>query len=341
MPLISVVLPVYNVADYIRDAIYSILNQTIQDFEIIVIDDYSTDKTLSIIKSIKDNRIRIIEKTVNKGLIDSLNIGFKEAKGKFIARMDGDDKNVPTRFEEQLKVLQDNPAIKACGCWLQCFGASSKIIEHKEYHKEIQAQLLLGNPMSLGATMLKRGAYLNYSFDSYKIHAEDYDFWAKSAWECQMYNIQEVLYHYRTHDDQVSSQYNNIQKTQDFDIKLNLFHKINYNKIEFSDAFLKKLLFSNSEISVVETNHFFKWLNQLMKINKKQKVFGHIELIEVIVVLRRKLIYEIFFTNIREGIDYTKRKEILSSLPFKEKVFVIVKKLKERLYIIKNSYKNK
>jgi len=80
MPLISVVLPVYNVEAYVYDAIVSVLNQSIQDFEIIVIDDCSTDNTVSIIESFKDTRIRIINKDTNKGLIDSLNIGFKVSK---------------------------------------------------------------------------------------------------------------------------------------------------------------------------------------------------------------------------------------------------------------------
>ncbi|MCK0180160.1 glycosyltransferase [Flavobacteriaceae bacterium S0862] len=334
--LISVVLPVYNVEKYVRETIDTILNQTIQDFEIIVIDDCSTDNTLPIIKSIKDDRIRIIEKLTNKGLIDSLNIGFKEAKGTFIARMDGDDKNAPNRFEKQLKILQENPDIKACGCWLQCFGASSKIIKHKEYHEEIQAQLLLGNSMSLGATMLNRAAYQNYSFSESKIHAEDYDFWTKSAWDSKMYNIQEVLYRYRVHENQVSSLYKDVQKAQDIDIKLNLYHKIDYDKKEFPDSFLKKLLFSNKNISVVESKQFFKWLHQITQINKTQKVFGNKALIDVVAIIKRKFVFELFFTNARVGIDYNKRKQILKTLPFSEKIFVLNKKMKQYFKIFFN-----
>ncbi|PIY12808.1 MAG: hypothetical protein COZ17_02580 [Flavobacteriaceae bacterium CG_4_10_14_3_um_filter_33_47] len=340
-PLISVVLPVYNVAPYIKEALDSVLNQTIQDFEIIVIDDCSTDNTLEVIESIKDVRIRIIKKPENKGLIDSLNIGFSEAKGKYIARMDGDDLNTPDRFEKQLHILQNKSEITACGCWLQCFDASNKIIKHKQHHKEIQAQLLLSNSMSLGATMLKTNAYTRFKFDDTKAHAEDYDFWAKTAWDSNLYNIQETLYHYRTHETQVSSLHNDFQKIQDVDIKLSLYHKINYNKIEFSDVFIKKMLFSTSEISVDECKLFFRWLNQLIQINKKQKVFGYKELSEVIDFLKRKLVFDLFFTNTREGIDYNKRKLILNSLPFKEKLFVVLKKVKERGSIIKKSKKSK
>ncbi|WP_299550033.1 glycosyltransferase family 2 protein [Seonamhaeicola sp.] len=335
MPLISVVLPVYNVETYISDAITSVLNQTIQDFEIIVIDDCSTDNTLSVVKSFEDSRIRIIEKPKNKGLIDSLNMGFSEAEGQFIARMDGDDINVLNRFEKQLKILQNRPDIKACGCWLQCFGASSKIIKHKREHEQIQAQLLLGNPMSLGATMLNREAYKAYNFDASKEHAEDYDFWARSAWDCKMYNIQEVLYHYRTHQDQVSSLYNDIQKNQDIGIKLSLYHKIGYDKTEFSDAFLKKMLFSNEQISITDCKQFFKWLSQISRVNKKQQIFGHKELLDVVEQLKRKFVFDIFFTNNREGIHYETRKQILGVLPFKQKLFIVRKKLKERVSLLR------
>ncbi|TNJ45769.1 glycosyltransferase family 2 protein [Tamlana fucoidanivorans] len=336
MPLISVVLPVYNVAEYVDEAITSILNQTIQDFEILVIDDCSTDETLPVVKSFKDSRIRIIEKSVNKGLIDSLNIGFKEAKGTYIARMDGDDISLPSRFEKQLKVLQNNPEIKACGCWLQCFGVSSKVLKYKELHEEIKTQMLLANSMSLCSSMLERKTYVHFNFDETKTHAEDYDFWAKSAWTCKMYNIQETLYYYRTHKEQVSILYNDIQKVQDVKIKLSLLHKIDYDKERYEDVFIKRVLFSKEAITVEDCKHFFKWLNQLKKINKVQQVFDHKEFIEVLNVFKQQFVFYLFFTNCRKGINYSIRISILNILPFKQKWFVIKKKINEIMRIKTN-----
>lgn len=335
MPLISVVLPVYNVEAYIYDAVVSILNQNIQDFEIIVIDDCSTDNTVFIIENFKDARIRIIKKDTNKGLIDSLNTGFKEAKGAYIARMDGDDINTANRFEKQLQILQNNPKVKACGCWLQCFGVSTNIIKHKEFHHEIQAQLLLANPMSLGATMLEKEAYKNYGFDMAKTHAEDYDFWARTAWDCDMYNIQEVLYNYRTHKTQVSSLHNTIQKKQDINIKLSLYHKIDYDKAVFNDAFIEKVLFSNKSVTVNECVLFFKWIKALIKINKEQGIFDTDALLEILEILKRQFVFELFFTNNRKGMDFKLRKEILVALPIREKFFVVLKKVKERVSFLK------
>lgn len=325
-PLISVVLPVYNVAPYIEEAINSILNQTIQDFEILAIDDCSTDDTVAIIEALKDDRIKIIRKNQNKGLIDSLNIGFDASKGKYIARMDGDDINVPQRFEKQLEILENNPTIKACGCWYQCFGANTSILSFNETHKEIQAHLLISNPMGLCASLLDRKAYESFRFSTDKIHVEDYDFWARTAWECPMYNIQETLYHYRVHTDQISTKYKPIQLQGDIQIKLSLFKKLKYNEAVYNDGLISKLLYSNQSFTIQELKSVLDWFNELLRNNNKLDVFDHLEFKKVIFKIRRKLLFEMFFTNNREGIDYNLRKKIFQAVPFSEKVFVLKKK---------------
>lgn len=106
-PILSVVMSVYNAEKYLSQAIESILNQSFEDFEFIIIEDCSTDNSLKIIKNyaINDKRIRIIQKAKNKkmrGFIENLNIGLSEAKGKYIARMDSDDISHPDRFEKQV-----------------------------------------------------------------------------------------------------------------------------------------------------------------------------------------------------------------------------------------------
>ncbi|ANW96311.1 hypothetical protein AXE80_08480 [Wenyingzhuangia fucanilytica] len=327
MALISVVLPVYNVENYIKECMDSILNQTIQDFEVLVIDDCSTDKTLDIVRAYKDERIRIHEKEVNKGLIDSLNIGFKIAKGKYIARVDGDDINALDRFEKQLLVLESNSEIKACGSWLQIINEPNKLIEHKEQHVEIQAELLMRCPMSLGATMLDREAYSLFKFDETKKHVEDYDFWARSAWDCKMYNIQEVLYYYRVHGNQVSSVYNKIQKEGDIKIKLSLFRKLNYNTELYTDVFLKKVMYSNKFITVKEFYLFFNWINILLRENKKTQLFDQLYLKDVLDKVTRGIVYKIFFVGNRENIDKLWRAKAFLILPVKEKIYVLRKKL--------------
>src|SRR5690606_12236021 len=119
-PEISVVMSVYNEETYLRSAIESVLNQTFKDFEFIIFNDCSTDKTVDILKEFeaKDNRIILFEKPINKGFkgfVENLNIGISKARGKYIARMDADDYCLPDRFEKQFNFLEENPEVFLTG----------------------------------------------------------------------------------------------------------------------------------------------------------------------------------------------------------------------------------
>src|SRR3712207_6771527 len=102
MPLVSVILPVYNSEKYIGPAVQCILDQSLGDFELIVIDDASSDRTLEVVQSFRDERIRIVRKERNTGYTVSLNQGLSLARGKYIARMDADDVSLPERLERQV-----------------------------------------------------------------------------------------------------------------------------------------------------------------------------------------------------------------------------------------------
>lgn len=330
-PLISVVLPVYNVAPYVKEAIDSILNQTIQDFEILIIDDCSTDSTLTIVKDFSDERIIIVEKEENKGLIDSLNLGFKLAKGKYIARMDGDDISNLQRFEKQLNIIENNPEIKVCGCWLKEFGFSNKIIKHKQNHDEIVARLLVSCPMSLGAVMLEKEWALNFKFDETKVHVEDYDFWARSAWNGKLYNIQEVLYFYRVHKSQVSTIHNSSQKLGDVHIKIYLLKKLDYNASKYKDSLLEKMLYLKEHFTVEEFSLYLTFLKDIISLNKKQKVFDKSELKKVVNEIKNQLIFKIYFQDSGLGITKKWRQRALFKMSFEDIIKVLFLKSKEKL----------
>jgi len=127
--LLSVVMGVYNGENNLFKTIDSILNQTYTDFEFIIINDGSTDKTSEILKeyAARDNRIRVIEQE-NTGLTKALIRGCKEAQGKYIARQDAGDISLPTRFEKQLKLLLSNPKLIMCSCWGRMLGPNNEIL---------------------------------------------------------------------------------------------------------------------------------------------------------------------------------------------------------------------
>lgn len=334
-PLISVILPVYNVADYIGEAMDSILRQTIQDFEILVIDDCSTDNTLAIIQAFEDNRIKIIEKLNNKGLVDSLNTGIENAKGKYIARMDGDDISHVKRFEKQMKVLEENNNIKACGCWLKEFGSRNNIIRHKEYHQEIVANLLLKCSMSLGAVMFKAEWLKPFKFREEMKHVEDYDFWARTAWLGNFYNIQETLYYYRVHESQVSNHFNHLQRLRDVNIKMLLFNKLNFDTSKFDEKFLQKMFYQQHYFTVDEFGRFVNFLNKTILLNEKSQVFDSKEFKKVVLTMREQVISLVYLKNIKLGITKSWRIKALKYLSIKELIQILSIKIREKLKSLK------
>ena len=118
-------MPVYNAGYYLKEAIDSILNQSFSDFEFFIIDDKSTDNSLEIIKSYKDDRIILIEKQSNTGYTDSLNMAIKLSKGKYIARMDADDISSPKRFLKQYEYLESHQDVVLLGTNYEIIGDSN------------------------------------------------------------------------------------------------------------------------------------------------------------------------------------------------------------------------
>lgn len=188
-PLISVVLPTYNRVDLLPRAIESILNQTHTDFELIIVDDASTDKTPDLLKKYKkrDSRIKILRNKKNCGIACSRNRGMNAARGKYIAPMDSDDSAYPFRLEKLLTVMEDNPdlvvAVAAWGNEKQEF-APELLKNAKKYQitntpEQIQFELMFNCPFcnvcSLIQTKFIRKHKIQYN-NKY-ISAEDYDFW--------------------------------------------------------------------------------------------------------------------------------------------------------------------
>ena len=135
-PLVSVIMSVYNAEKFLNSAIESITNQTFTDFEFIIIEDCSTDKTLEILREFKekDNRIKIIQKEKNegpKGFIKNLNLGLNMAQGKYVARMDSDDISLPERFQKQVIFLENNPEISMVGAQIDFINEKNEIIGEK------------------------------------------------------------------------------------------------------------------------------------------------------------------------------------------------------------------
>jgi glycosyltransferase involved in cell wall biosynthesis len=212
-PLISVVMPVYNCGRYVAQAVESILAQTLADFEFVVIDDGSTDKTSKVLRryAARDPRIRIVSRP-NRGLVASLNEGLALALGEFIARMDGDDIALPSRFERQVAFLRQHPDIVCVG---------SAVLEIDEVGRElvvspqplddetIQELSLKGLPKIWHPTaMMRREAV--HSIGGYRpgmCLGEDLDLWLRLGEHGRLANLEEYLLLYRIHSESYTSQW--------------------------------------------------------------------------------------------------------------------------------------
>src|SRR5688572_6579554 len=147
-PTISVLMPVYNTERYLREAMESVLAQTFTDYEFIILDDGSTDRSVNIIRQFaeRDERIRFFP-LEHLGYVNLLRRGLSQCRGEFIARMDSDDVCMPDRFEKQINFMRANPDVVACGSRITVvdpFGSPLDNPQHKLAHKEIEAELLLG-----------------------------------------------------------------------------------------------------------------------------------------------------------------------------------------------------
>jgi glycosyltransferase involved in cell wall biosynthesis len=329
--LISVILPVFDREKYIFSAIESILNQTYKNFELIIIDDASKDNTISIINEFTDSRIYLVKNDVNIGVAASTNIGIKKAKGQYIAKMDSDDIALPSKLEKQISFMEANKKVIVCGCNIEYFGAEKKIIKYKENHEAILANMLITNPFANPTVIIRKNIFNTFKYDESYRYGEDYEFWTRIGWQGELYNLQEVLLLYRVHSKQLSSDVENKRLDVDISLKLTLFHKINYNSEIFTDEFLKKILFSTEKIELQECSLFFKWLNELLKINKKHQVFDQNELVINLEKLKKNFVFDLFFTNKRKGINYFSKMKILLILPSTEKIFVLEKKILEKI----------
>jgi len=192
LPKVSVVMSVYNEEAMVSRAIESILNQTFESFEFIIVNDGSTDKTLEVIKGYTENRIKLIDKGYNSGLADSLNIGIKYSVGDFIARMDADDFSEKERLEIQVRFLEDNPDIAMVGTWAYLIDLNKNIKKECKppvSDKVIKKYMEKDNPFIHSSVMLRKKVIEKVGYYNPIKVIEDYDLWIRIAKHYKIANI--------------------------------------------------------------------------------------------------------------------------------------------------------
>jgi glycosyltransferase involved in cell wall biosynthesis len=239
-PLISVVMPVFNGETYLDEAIGSVLSQSYNNFEFLIIDDGSTDSSLEIIEKYDDKRILVYSITQKKGIVAALNLGLSNAKGKYIVRQDADDISLSYRFETQVKYLEENNQICVLGSSSIAIDSNGKclnLFRASTSQLELKWQLLFHNPINHPSAMirsefLKRNK-LNY-FENEK-GAEDFGLWSRMSKFGNLGNVGKPLIKYRLHENQVTSTYNEEITKRAVEIALNNINSI-YNNFSFDEV---------------------------------------------------------------------------------------------------------
>ncbi|TXH30969.1 MAG: glycosyltransferase [Cyclobacteriaceae bacterium] len=207
-PLVSVLMPVYNTAEFLAESLGSILTQDYTQLEVIIVDDGSTDQSMDIVQSFHDPRIVIIKNVENMGLAASLNRAIVISKGFFLARMDADDIAHPSRISRQVNFMLNNPDVDVLGSSMQYFGESRFLNHFPETHDACKSYLMLNVCFGHPLVMFRRHVF-DSSENFYNPHlqqySEEYDLWCRLVDKYRFHNLQEVLLYYRTYSPALKS----------------------------------------------------------------------------------------------------------------------------------------
>lgn len=209
MPKISVIMPAYNAEKYIKEAMDSILEQTWGDFEFIVLNDCSKDRTEEIILSYADERIVYVRNEKNLGVAATLNKGLGLAKGEYIARMDADDISMPDRFEKQVAYLDAHPEVAVLGGLVEIFDENEKttLRNYCAAPEQIKIDLLFASALAHPSVMMRREVISGLGgYDRDFEGLEDYELWCRVAENHDIAICPELLLRYRIHSAQVTQQ---------------------------------------------------------------------------------------------------------------------------------------
>lgn len=204
MAKVSVLIPFYNRASYLRDAIDSVLKQSFTDFEILALDDGSTDDSAEIVNQYKDSRIQLLRSDKNLGIPATRNRGIAAAKGEYLAFLDSDDLALPERLAHQVAFLDKNPDHAAVGSWIEWIDKSGKktgkVKRKPTSPEQINAERLFRSGLENSTAMARTKIMQAYPHREDMILGSDYDLWARVAADHKIAALPEILVYRREHE---------------------------------------------------------------------------------------------------------------------------------------------
>ena len=275
MPKISLIMSVYNGEDYLSEAIDSVLNQTFTDWELIVINDCSTDSTAEILSKYEalDSRVKVHTNEVNLRLPSSLNKALTLAQGKYIARMDADDICLPERLEKQYDFMEKNPDVALSSCRFMTLKngvISSGGCGGKNDANSLKALLLVTNPILHPGIISRAEAIKELGYDKNFTCTEDMELWTRFIMSGKKIEIlSEYLMIYRLHDKQITETTLEKQRTEVISIQRNYLSKLLEPMTEEQEEFYIGGIYFRRNIDINKFLAFYRWVKT---INSKKRV---------------------------------------------------------------------
>ncbi len=248
MPTVTVVIPTYNAINYLPKALESLLHQTFTNFEVIIIDDGSTDSTAQWLGNLTDSKIEITVQT-NQGVAVARNLGIAKAKGDYIAFLDSDDLWEPTKLEKQVQCLEANPDVGLVNTWIEYIdeqGNHLSIVQAPEAVGNVWNRAIAENLILCGSVpLIRRSCFETVGvFDPNLLSAEDWDMWIRIAASYSFALIREPLVSYRQH---LKSKSNNLE--------MHLLHRLKtidktFQSVPFQLQYLKDQAYGRAYLSI-------------------------------------------------------------------------------------------
>ena len=207
-PTVSILMPIYKTAPYLREAMDSILFQTFSDYELIILNDCSPDNADEILDTYSDSRIVRYKGEKNVGLSNILNVGIGMARGKYIARMDSDDVSLPDRLRIQVDYMEAHPDIDLVSVGMQLFGAKEDVWIRESNPEKVKINALFHSPILHASSVWRRERFEENGlrFRQEMVPSEDYDLWTRALVKgLKLVNLPQVLYKYRIHSAQATT----------------------------------------------------------------------------------------------------------------------------------------
>ncbi|MEO8588912.1 MAG: glycosyltransferase family 2 protein [Flavobacteriales bacterium] len=272
---VTVLVTLYNKGPFVEEAVRSLLANSFAGFELLVVDDGSTDGGPAIVRGIGDPRVRVVESAVNTGRAAAANRGYDLARGEYIAVLDADDIAHPERLARQVAFMDANPEVGACGSWMQAFGANDTLLRFPLSDRDARAIMLFGIPVSYGACMFRRSVIEEHHLrcdPTWKLPGMDYLFMLHVGFHTQYANLPEALASYRKGGQNMRHGRDPVQ-----DARLLYRTIFDLFGLQVTDDEVDLHLFlyelDRSPPTAGQVRALFRWKNKLLRMNQERGAF--------------------------------------------------------------------